>query len=86
MVRDRLLDDRAWRAAEQVFATGQAIDVDLLAAQASAPRPVGYLGARLGAAAVRRRRRRFAVVYADDQSEHARMEATRRDFRRQRQP
>ncbi|MDT0400197.1 PAS domain-containing protein, partial [Streptomyces sp. DSM 41636] len=29
VVRDRLLDDRAWRAAEQVFATGQAIDVDL---------------------------------------------------------
>ena len=29
IVRDRLLDDRAWRAAEQVFATGQAVDVDL---------------------------------------------------------
>ncbi|MGV0740813.1 sensor histidine kinase [Mycolicibacterium sp. XJ870] len=79
VVRDRLLDDRAWRAAEQVFATGQNIQVDL------SPRKVTHPG-RSGIS-VRGEVRlladddgRFAVVYVDDQSEHARMEATRRDF------
>ncbi|BBX34536.1 sensor histidine kinase SenX3 [Mycolicibacterium mageritense DSM 44476 = CIP 104973] len=79
IVRDRLLDDRAWQAAEQVFATGQDVEVDL------SPRKVTHPG-RSGLS-VRGKVRlladddgRFAVVYADDQSEHARMEATRRDF------
>lgn len=79
IVRDRLLDDRAWQAAEQVFATGQDVEVNL------SPRKVTHPG-RSGLS-VRGKVRlladddgRFAVVYADDQSEHARMEATRRDF------
>ena len=79
VVKDRLLDDRAWHAAEQAFAGAQDVEVDL------SPRKVAHLG-RSGLSVRGTVRllgaddRRFAVVYADDQSEHARMEATRRDF------
>ncbi|WP_029110686.1 ATP-binding protein [Mycobacterium sp. URHD0025] len=79
VVRDRLLDDRAWRAAEQVFATGQAIDVDLSPRKLPHPGRSG-ISVRGWVRLLSGEDRRFAVVYADDQSEHARMEATRRDF------
>ncbi len=79
VVRDRLLDDRAWRAAEQVFATGQAIDVDLSPRKLAHPGRSG-ISVRGLVRPLTDQDRRFAVVYADDQSEHARMEATRRDF------
>jgi two-component system, OmpR family, sensor histidine kinase SenX3 len=79
VVRDRLLDDRAWRAAEQVFATGQAIDVDLSPRKLAHPGRSG-ISVRGWVRLLSAEDRRFAVVYADDQSEHARMEATRRDF------
>lgn len=79
VVRDRLLDERAWRAAEQVFATGQAIEVDLSPRKLANPGRSG-ISVRGTVKLLTDRDRRFAVVYADDQSEHARMEATRRDF------
>ena len=79
MVHDRLLDDRAWRAAEQVFATGQDIEVDL---SPSRPGSRGRSGisVRGWARLLSAEDQRFVVVYADDQSEQARVEATRRDF------
>lgn len=79
VVRDRLLDDRAWRAAEQVFATGADIDVDLSPRKLTHPGRSG-LSVRGWVRPLSAEDGRFAVVYADDQSEHARMEATRRDF------
>ncbi|MBU9766771.1 sensor histidine kinase [Mycobacterium sp. TNTM28] len=79
IVRDRLLDDRAWRAAEQVFATGQPVEVDLSPRKLTRPGRSG-LSVRGWVRPLSAEDRRFAVVYADDQSEHARMEATRRDF------
>jgi two-component system sensor histidine kinase SenX3 len=79
VVRDRLLDERAWRAAEQVFATGQSIEVDLSPRKLANPGRSG-ISVRGTVKLLTDHDRRFAVVYADDQSEHARMEATRRDF------
>ncbi|WP_026256697.1 cell wall metabolism sensor histidine kinase WalK [Mycobacterium sp. 155] len=79
VVRDRLLDERAWRAAEQVFATGQDIEVDLSPRKVANPGRSG-ISVRGTVKLLTDHDRRFAVVYADDQSEHARMEATRRDF------
>ncbi|WP_019971919.1 ATP-binding protein [Mycobacterium sp. 141] len=79
VVRDRLLDERAWRAAEQMFATGHDIEVDLSPRKVANPGRSG-LSVRGTVKLLTDHDRRFAVVYADDQSEHARMEATRRDF------
>ena len=79
VVRDRLLDERAWRAAEQVFATGQSVEVDLSPLKVANPGRSG-ISVRGTVKLLTDHDRRFAVVYADDQSEHARMEATRRDF------
>lgn len=79
LVRDRLLDDRAWRAAELVFATGQDAEVDLSPRKMANPGRSG-ISVRGKVRLLTDDDRRFAVAYADDQSEHARMEATRRDF------
>lgn len=79
LVRERLLDERAWIAAERTLASGAPVEFDL------SPRKLNRSG-RSGLS-IRGHVRllsdqdlRFAVVYVDDQSEHARMEATRRDF------
>lgn len=79
MVGDRLLDDRAWAAAQRTLTTGADSEFEL------APTRPGRAG-RSGIS-VRGHVRllteedgRFAVLFVDDQSEHARMEATRRDF------
>ncbi|WP_422742328.1 sensor histidine kinase [Mycobacterium sp. WMMD1722] len=79
LVRDRLLDERAWAAAEQVLATGQGVEVDLSPRKVFRPGRSG-LSVRGTVRLLSEEDRRFAVVYVDDQSEHARMEATRRDF------
>ena len=79
VVRDRLLDDRAWRAAEQVFATGHDVGIDLSPGKMANPGRSG-ISVRGTVRLLTEDDRRFVVVYADDQSEHARMEATRRDF------
>ena len=79
LVRDRLLDDRAWLAAQRVLATGDDVEVDLSPRRRALPGRSG-LSVRGHVRLLTEDDRRFAVVYVDDQSEHARMEATRRDF------
>ncbi|TRW82850.1 sensor histidine kinase [Mycolicibacterium sp. 018/SC-01/001] len=79
VVRDRLLDDTAWRAAQRTLATGQDTEFDLSPRRRERPGRSG-LSVRGHARLLTDDDRRFAVLYVDDQSEHARMEATRRDF------
>jgi two-component system sensor histidine kinase SenX3 len=79
LVRDRLLDDRAWLAAQRTLATGDDVEVDLSPRRRASPGRSG-LSVRGHVRLLTEDDRRFAVVYVDDQSEHARMEATRRDF------
>jgi two-component system, OmpR family, sensor histidine kinase SenX3 len=79
LVRDRLLDDRAWLAAQRTLSTGEDVEVDL-SPRRRQPRGRSGLSVRGHVRLLSRDDRRFAVVYVDDQSEHARMEATRRDF------
>jgi two-component system, OmpR family, sensor histidine kinase SenX3 len=78
LVRDRLLDDRAWLAAQRTLATGDDVEVDL-SPRKRAPGRSG-LSVRGHVRLLTEDDRRFAVVYVDDESEQARMEATRRDF------
>ena len=79
LVKDRLLNDRAWLAAERTLATGEDGEVDLSPRKRANPGRSG-LSVRGHVRLLTEDDRRFAVVYVDDQSEHARMEATRRDF------
>ena len=79
VVRDRLLDDRAWQAAQRTLATGEDIEFDLSPRKRERPGRSG-LSVRGHVRLLTEDDRRFAVLYVDDQSEHARMEATRRDF------
>jgi two-component system, OmpR family, sensor histidine kinase SenX3 len=79
LVCDRLLDDRAWLAAQRTLATGDDVEVDLSPRRRALPGRSG-LSVRGHVRLLTEDDRRFAVVYVDDQSEHARMEATRRDF------
>ena len=79
LVRDRLLDDRAWLAAQRTLSTGEDVEVDL-SPRRRQPRGRSGLSVRGHVRLLSEDDRRFAVVYVDDQSEHARMEATRRDF------
>ncbi|MBX7435012.1 sensor histidine kinase [Mycobacterium sp. Y57] len=79
LVRDRLLDDRAWVAAQRTLATGEDCEFDLSARKRNRHGRSG-LSVRGQVRLLTEEDRRFAVVYVDDQSEHARMEATRRDF------
>ena len=77
LVRDRQLDDAAWKAAQQALG-GEDVEFDLA--------PVKRAGGRSGlsvhghARLLSEEDRRFAVVFVHDQSDYARMEATRRDF------
>jgi two-component system sensor histidine kinase SenX3 len=79
VVRDRLLDDRAWLAAQRTLTTGEPSEIDLSPRR---PGPSGRSGlsVRGQVRLLAEEDARFAVLYVDDQSEHARMEATRRDF------
>ena len=79
LVRDRLLDDRAWAAAQHTLLTGEDVEVDLSPRKLQNPGRSG-ISVRGHVRLLTEDDRRFAVVYVDDQSEHARMEATRRDF------
>ncbi|HEX7322685.1 MAG TPA: ATP-binding protein [Mycobacterium sp.] len=86
LVHDRLLDDRAWAAAHQALADGRDVEFDLSESGRSGKAGNRAAAARDGLAIRGHARmlsdedRRFAVVFVDDQSEYARMEATRRDF------
>lgn len=79
IVRDRQLDERAWTAAQRVLATGEGIEVDLSQPQRAAAGRSG-LSVRGHVRLLSKQDPRFVVVYVDDQSEQARMEASRRDF------
>jgi len=79
LVRGQLLDERAWTAAQRTLATGEDVEVDLAPVKRQNPGRSG-LSVRGHVRLLTEDDRRFAVVYVDDQSEHARMEATRRDF------
>ncbi|MFS0900101.1 sensor histidine kinase [Mycolicibacterium litorale] len=79
LVRDRLLDERAWEAAQRTLSTGEDIQVDLSPRKVAHPGRQG-LSVRGTVRLLSNADRRFAVVYVDDHSEYARMEATRRDF------
>lgn len=80
LVRDRLLDDAAWTAAQRAL-TGDP-DVDVVEFELAAKRGAARSGmsVRGYARLLSEEDRRFAVVIVDDLSEHARMEASRRDF------
>ncbi|HME50493.1 sensor histidine kinase [Mycobacterium sp.] len=78
LVGDRLLDERAWAAAQRTLLSGEGVDVDL-----SPLRPTPGRSGLSVSGHVRlltEEDRRFAVIYVTDDSEVARMEATRRDF------
>ena len=79
LVRNQLLDDRVWKAAQHTLAAGEDVEVDL-----SVPGGVAEGRAALSVRAHVRllspANPRCAVIYLDDQSEQARMEASRRDF------
>lgn len=79
IVRDRQLDERAWTAAQRVLATGEGVEVDLSQPQRATAGRSG-LSVRGHVRLLSKQDPRFAVVYVDDQSEQARMEASRRDF------
>lgn len=77
LVRDRQLDDQAWEAAQQAL-RGSDVEFDL----SPGKRPGGRSGLSVHGQArlLSEEDRRFTVVFAYDQSDYARMEATRRDF------
>ncbi len=78
LVRNRMLDDRAWVAATEVLAKGEPVEVDLTARTPQRGRD--KIAVRGVARLLSEEDRRFVVVFADDDSEQVRMEATRRDF------
>jgi two-component system sensor histidine kinase SenX3 len=77
LVRDRQLDDQAWEAAQQAL-TGVDVEFDLQPAKRAGGR--SGLSVHGQARLLSEEDRRFAVVFAHDQSDYVRMEATRRDF------
>jgi two-component system sensor histidine kinase SenX3 len=79
LVHDRLVDDRAWVAAQRTLASGEDVEFDLSPSTDAAPGRSGLV-LRGHARMLSDDDRRFAVVFVDDQSEYARMEASRRDF------
>ncbi|MGW0161981.1 sensor histidine kinase [Mycobacterium sp. NPDC003323] len=79
LVRDRLLDDRAWQAVQRCLATGQDVDIDLSPRRRQKSGRSG-LAVRGHVRLLVEEANQFAVVFVGDQSEQARMEATRRDF------
>ena len=78
LVRNRLLDERAWAAVEKVFAGGEPAEFDLTAKHPLPGR--GRIAVRGVARQLSEEETGFIVLFADDDSEQARMEATRRDF------
>ncbi len=79
LVRDRLLDDRAWHAVQRCLSTGEDVEVDLSPQKRQPPGRSG-LSVRGHVRLLVEEDHQFAVVFVGDQSEQARMEATRRDF------
>jgi two-component system, OmpR family, sensor histidine kinase SenX3 len=78
LVRDRQLDDQAWQAAQQAL-SGEDVEFDLQPGKRAGAGRSG-LSVHGQARLLSEEDRRFAVVFVHDQSDYARMEATRRDF------
>jgi two-component system sensor histidine kinase SenX3 len=78
LVRDRQLDDQAWRAAQQALG-GDDVEFDLSPGRRAASGRSG-LSVHGHARLLSEEDRRFAVVFVHDQSDYVRMEAARRDF------
>ncbi len=78
LVRNRLLDERAWAAVEKVIATGEDVEFDQTLKNPLPGR--NSIAVRGVARPLSRGDSNFVVLFADDDSEQARMEATRRDF------
>lgn len=80
LVHDRLIDDHAWAAAQRTLASGEKVEFDLSPNTDDAVPGRSGLALRGLALVLSEEDRRFAVVFVEDQSEYARMEASRRDF------
>jgi two-component system sensor histidine kinase SenX3 len=78
LVRDRQLDGQAWQAAQQALG-GDDAEFDLQPGKRGAAGRSG-ISVHGQARLLSEEDRRFAVVFVHDQSDYARMEATRRDF------
>jgi two-component system sensor histidine kinase SenX3 len=78
LVHNRTVEARAWAAANEVLDTGEPVEVDL--SIKSPIRGRGNIAVRGLARLLSEQDRRFVVLFADDDSEQVRMEATRRDF------
>jgi two-component system, OmpR family, sensor histidine kinase SenX3 len=78
LVRDRQLDEQAWRAAQQAL-DGEDVEFDITPGRRPATGRSG-LSVHGHARLLSEEDRRFAVVFVHDQSDYARMEAARRDF------
>ncbi|MEN0135907.1 MAG: ATP-binding protein [Rhodococcus sp. (in: high G+C Gram-positive bacteria)] len=78
LVRNRLVDDRAWVAALRVLETGEPVEVDL--STKTPQRGRDRIAVRGTARLLSKEDHNFVVLFADDDSEQVRMEATRRDF------
>jgi two-component system, OmpR family, sensor histidine kinase SenX3 len=79
LVRDRQLDEEAWKAAQHALAGAADVEFDLSPGRRATPGRSG-LSVHGQARLLSEKDRRFAAVFVYDQSEYARMEATRRDF------
>ncbi len=79
LVRERQLDEEAWKAARHTLAGGADVEFDLSPAKAAGPGRSG-LAVHGQSRLLSEQDRRFAALFVYDQSEYARMEATRRDF------
>lgn len=77
LVRNRLVEDSAWAAATRVLETGEPAELDLAA---KTPRGRERVAVRCVARRLLDDDARFVALYAYDDSEQVRMEATRRDF------
>ncbi|WP_420107908.1 sensor histidine kinase [Mycolicibacter arupensis] len=81
LVHGKLLDDEAWTAAQRALAGEDEVIFDLSVAKRAPGATRTELSAVHGyARLLSDEDSRFAVVIVDDQSEQARMEASRRDF------
>lgn len=80
LVRNRLIDDRAWEAAQKVLADGHPVEVDISSKDFRTSTSRDRMAVRCVARLLSKEDQRFVVLFADDDSEQVRMEATRRDF------
>jgi two-component system sensor histidine kinase SenX3 len=80
LVHNRLIEDRAWEAAQKVLADGHPVEVDISSRDVRLSTSRDRMAVRCVARMLSKQDERFVVLFADDDSEQVRMEATRRDF------